>query len=452
MRPFPVLFAVLVLTASVAGTAGLPGLALASTESDDVSSTVDVAQNRTQTNVLTLAPSDIERTNFTHPTSNVSAALSLRDTRLSRQLNAERTDAKLAELETDAEKQAYIRRALTEVEIRMSELKQEEKTAFRRHSTGELSTTELATSLARIDTAARELSQNATQLADAGERIEGFSVQTRVDIITLELRTLQGPVRNAVARAIRAEQEPMRVYASTTPEGVVLTTMTDGTYVREVYDSSHRLSEADSQITLDEVKPLMEQSYPTLMQRVDFTRSDTVRGSDIFVTEVPYRRGGLTAYIDKTEPGSVFKEEQTLVLNRTPPTEPVNTTRVGLRLTVYPSYPGGPMLIRVTDAETGDPVRADVSLISAPQSNNRPVEVGVTNETGAVWALSPDDTFTVQAIKSGTQSVVDIRIDPVDPDTVHTGEGGTGNQSAVAPPGRVDVAPSRVDVPPSRHP
>lgn len=436
MRPFPVLLAVLVLVSSVAGTAGIPGLALASTQPDEISSTAEVAQNRTQTNVLTLAPSDVQRTNFTRSSSNASAALSLRDTRLSRQLNAERADAQLATLESDSEKQAYIRRALTEVEIRISELQQEEQEAFRRHSTGELSTTELVTTLARIDTAAGELSQNATQLAEAGERIDEFSVQTRVDIITLELRTLQGPVREDVAEAIRAENRPIRVYTSTTAEGVVLTTITDGTYVREVYDSSHRLTEANSQITLDDVKPLMEESYPVLMQRVDFTRSDTVRGSDIFVSEVPYHRGSLTAYIDKTDPGSVFKEEQTLILNRTPPTQPINETRVGLRLTVYPSYPGGPMLVRVTDVRTGDPVRADVSLIGTPQSSNRPVEIGPTNETGAIWAISPDEPFTVQAIKTGTQSVVDIRVDPVDPDVVHPNNG-TDNETAVASPARL---------------
>ena len=368
MRPLPVLFAVLLLTSSVAATAGVPGLAPASIQSGDVSSSVDAAQNRTLANVLTLAPGDIERTNFSQSGANASAALSLRDVRLSRQLNAQRTETRLADLESDTEKQAYIRRALTEVEIRMNELRQTEREAFRRHSTGEFSTTELVTELARVDTVSRQLAQNATRLADASEDIEGFSVQTRVDAIRLELRTLQGPVRAHAAAVIRGDSSPTRVYVHTTPEGVVLSTIQERTFVREVYDGARRLTGTNA-VTGEEIEPLMSERYPSLTQRGRIS-AQTAREGDIWVAVVPHRRGSLTAYIDKTDPGSIFREERSLVLNQTPPSESVNETRVGLRITVHPSYPGGPMLVAVEDAQTGDPVRADVSLITAPQSNS----------------------------------------------------------------------------------
>jgi hypothetical protein len=443
MRPRSVLLAALLLVSSVAGAASLPGLA-ASTPDVAVTSSVELAQNRTQTNVLTLTESNVQRTNFTQPGSNASAALAIRETRLSRQLNAERTEAKLAELDTDAERQAYIRRALTEVEIRTSELRQEERTAFREHSTGERSTTALASDLARIDTAAAQLSQNASRLAAAAEEIEGFTVQSRVGAVRLELRTLQGPVRGHVADVLRGGAEPSRIYVNTAADGVVLTSITDDTYVREVYDGSRRLTTSDSQITIEDIEPLMLDSYPVLMKRGGNLQATSVRESDIWLTKVPYRRGNLTAFIDKDVPGSVFKEEQTYRLNRTPPTEQLNSSRVGLQLSVYPSYPGGPMLVTVENARTGDPVRADVSLISPPRSNSEPVQVGTTNNSGALWVVSPKENFTVQAIKVGTQSVVDMRVEPVEPDPVsrenNSNSTAGGSASLAAPATSVDPA------------
>lgn len=451
MRPRAVLLAVLLLVSSVTGTAALPGLAASPTDADDVvtdgapddvSSTV-VAQNRTQTNVLTLTESDVRRTNFSQPGPNASAALAVRDTRLSRQLSSERTETRLAALETDAEKQAYIRRALTEVEIRTSELRQQERDAFVRHSTGGLSTTGLVVQLARIHTASEQLSQNATRLGRAAEEIDGFSVQTRIDAIQLELRTLRGPVRDHANGVLRGEAPPSRMYVETTTTGVSLSTIADDTYVREVYDGSRRVPTSNSQLTPEEVDALVRESYPSLWERWD-SQGGSARESDVWVSTIQYRRGNLDAFIDKDKPGSVFKEQRTLRLNRTPPTQRLNSSRVGLRLSVYPSHPGGPMLVTVENARTGEPVRADVSLITPPQSNSEPVQVGTTNSTGALWVVSPEENFTVQAIKVGTQSVVDMRVEPTEPRRVGeannstTGSGETASVSAslAGPPAR----------------
>ncbi|WP_139246558.1 DUF7096 domain-containing protein [Halogranum amylolyticum] len=432
MRPRAVLLAVLLLVSSVTGTAALPGLATSPTDADDVvdGSTDDVsstvaAQNRTQTNVLTLVESDVRRTNFSQPGPNASAALAVRDTRLSRQFASERTETRLAALETDAEKQAYIRRALTEVEIRTSELRQEERDAFVRHSTGGLSTTGLVVQLARIHTASEQLSQNATRLGRAAEEIDGFNVQTRIDAIQLELRTLRGPVRDHANGVLRGEVPPSRLYVETTTTGVSLSTIADDTYVREVYDGSRRVPTSNSQLTPEEVDALVRESYPSLWERWD-SQGGSARESDVWVSTIQYRRGDLTAFIDKDKPGSVFKEQRTLRLNRTPPTQRLNSSRVGLRLSVHPSYPGGPMLVTVESARTGEPVRADVSLITPPQSNTEPVQVGTTNSTGALWVVSPEENFTVQAIEVGTQSVVDIRVEPSEPRRV----GETNNSTA----------------------
>ncbi|WP_049893681.1 DUF7096 domain-containing protein [Halogranum rubrum] len=438
MRPRSVLFAVFLLVSSGVGAASLPGLAASSPDSDALSSTADIAQNRTQTNVLTLTQSSVQRTNFTQSSANASAALTIRDTRISRQLNTKRTETTLDSVDVESERQAYIRRALTEVEIRTSELRQEEREAFRRHSTGELSTTGLTVQLARIDTASEQLAQNVTRLNDAAEDIEGFSVQTRVDAIQLELQTLRGPMRDHTAEAVRGEIPPSRVYASTTADGVVLTTISDDTYVREVYDGSRRVPTSNAQLTPEEIDTLVRQSYPTLWERWG-SSGGSARESDVWITEIPYRRGKLTAFIDKDTPGRVFKEAQTLRLNRTPPTAQLNATRVGLRLTVHPSYPGGPMLIKVENARTGDPVRADVSIISPPQSNTDPVPIGTTNSSGALWAVSPQENFTVQAIKVDTQSVVDMRVQPVEPNRVGAPNGSSSSNGST---GSADVTES----------
>lgn len=424
-----------VLLSSVAGAVSLPGLAASPSSVDatalstvDGVSTVDVAKNRTQPKVLTLTESTPQRTNFTQPGANLSAALEIRDTRLSRQLSTGRTEQALAALETDAERQAYVRRALTEVEIRTSELQQEQRAAFSRHSTGQLSSAGLAIQLARIDTAAEQLSANASRLGEATESIDGFSVQTRIDAIQLELQTLQGPMREHTGDAVRGAVDPTRIYISTTADGVSFSTITGDTYVREVYDGSQRIPPSNSQLTPSESDALIKQSYPAyrVYQQV------SVRESDIWLSTMPSRRTNLTAFLDKDSPGRVFKEDRTTFLNRTPPTVPTNTTRARLRLTVYPSYPGGPMLVTVENSLTGEPVRADVSLITPPQSNTEPVKVGTTNSTGALWTVSPKKNFTVQANKIGTQSFVDIRIAPIEPNRVGSSNNATGDGSRSA--------------------
>lgn len=431
MRSLSVLFAALLLVSSATGAVGLPGFDEFSAPEDDVSSTPAVAQNRTATNVLTLASGTSNRTNFTTPTPNASAALSIRGTRLDRQLNTERTEVKLATLGSDSKRQAYIRRALTEVEIRTSELRAEEQEAFRLHSAGRLSTRALVIRLARIDTAAERLSENATRLGRAATEVEGLHVQTRVGALRLELRTLQGPVREHVGAVLRGDASPTRLFTTTTSDGIVLTTIIGGTYVREVYDGSRRTVTSNQKITIEEVRSLMNDRYPLLMSRGQFS-SSSFRDSNTFVTNVPYRRGHLTAFVDKNEPGRVFKEEQRLRLNRTPTTEPANRSRVGLRISVYPSYPGGPMLVTVRSTRTNAPIRADVSLISPPQSNTDPVYVGSTNRTGALWTLTPRENFTVQAIKVGTQSVVDVRVRPLEPERVYDDTNATASSNSLA--------------------
>ncbi|WP_143423152.1 DUF7096 domain-containing protein [Halegenticoccus soli] len=474
MRLLPVLVVGLLLASSAAGAALSPDggagsgygaesvqvhrLGPSATTGAEVETVSGSASSDNMTSVLTLDAGAVERTNFSRPNANLSAALSLREDRLNNRFGALRTRTELNATADEQRRKAIIQRAMTEVEIRADELRAAEQEALRRHGAGQLSTADLLVTLARIDATAEQLSANATMLKAEAEDIAEFDVDRRADIVRIELRALQGPIRDRVGDVLRGDGPPTRIYVETGDDALVLSTIVDGEYVREAYDRTRRPQDAQRRIDIAELEDVMERHYPDLMRRGSFSTSSTQsQASDVFVGEVSYRRGQLTAFVHRGNDGTVFKEEQRIALNRTPPVRPLNRTRANLDLTVYPSYPGGPMKVQLNESRTGDPVSTGISVYR-PNRRSVPDSVGRTDADGTLWMISPRGNFSVQAIRD--PSVVSVQVVPLEPNrVVNETENGTENGTdagdslrvePVAPPASIAHPPPAPVAPPRR--
>ncbi len=403
-----------------------PVLAATSNSSSHPTASNDSGQQLT--NVLTLSPKTVKQTNTTVSTSNMSATLSLGTDRVGRQLAIESKRAQLNQIHDPQKKRAAIKRSVVEVSIATDNLKSREKEAFKLHNEGRLSTKGLLVRLARIDATAKRLSANATMLGQEASNFDDFSqTQNRIGVIRTQLRTLRGPVRHHVARVIAGDAPPTRIYVSTANDGVLLSTIINGTYVREVYDGSRRTTNSDSKIPISQLQAIIQKDYPTLWSRGSggFSSSDQVQASYIFVAELTYGRGNLTAFVDRRGNGNVFEETQSRSLDRAPPTKPMTDTEANLKLTVSPSYPGGPMLVSLENARTGAPVQANVTFTTG---GSRTHLIGRTNVNGQLWTVMPNGSVTVRAIHRNIH-VVSVRAKPVATPTVGSD---SGNNSTAA--------------------
>ncbi|MFC6726520.1 hypothetical protein ACFQE1_19560, partial [Halobium palmae] len=236
--------------------------------------------------------------------------------------------------------------------------------------------------------------------------------------LKLELQTLRGPVRDRVAATLRGDAPPTRVYVQTADRGVVLSSIVGGEYVREVYDGTRRATNRENKIPVDRVSEVLQRSYPIVYQRSNgrlSTLQNQVREGSMFAAQMRFRDGSLVAYIDRGN-AKVFREEQHLRLNRSPPTTPRVVTQSNLELTVYPSYPGGPTMVEVVDARTGDPVSGAKVTLTSLSGGGRTNLVGQTGRQGRLWAVMPNETVRVNVIHPDRNTkIAAVRVSPVDP-------------------------------------
>jgi hypothetical protein len=254
-------------------------------------------------------------------------------------------------------------------------------------------------------------------------------VNSELGVLRLELQTLRGPVRERVGETVRGDAPPTRVYVQTADDGVVLSAVVDDEYVREVYDGSRRDGSSGSRIAVDRIGDILQDSYPIIYDRANgmfSTLQDQRQASPTFGTQMRYANGEVVAYIDRGS-AQVFREVQSVQLNQSPPTDPRRVTQSNLELNVYPSYEGGPMLVEVVDARSGDPVRADVTFTTGDGETRL---IGTADDDGRLWAVMPNESVRVRAIHPDrSYEIASVMVSPADPRRVGA------DDDTVTPPG-----------------
>lgn len=303
--------------------------------------------------------------------------------------------------EESEERQRRIRASLRDVEQEADALRERRQAAIQAYNRDEISTEEFLVELATVGARAEAyevrvatLQQSARETDDWTEQEES-RVKSRIESVRYQLRALGGPVSDRAAAAIRGTAPTTRVFVTTGPQGYELSTITNGTYVREAFRGAVRENNRSASLTPSTAADVVGQSYPIISKHGG--DPGVIGSGTTYVVTVPRNGSTLTAFVD-SESERVFKEYQRIPLEEFHDGSTETNVKSGLRLTVNRSYPGGPVRVSVTDAETGEP--ADTTITIA-QNGGQGVVVGRTGDDGVLWTLSPRGGYTVFASREG---------------------------------------------------
>jgi hypothetical protein len=296
--------------------------------------------------------------------------------------------------ETESERSRRIIQASSTVEAEIITLRDRQQGAIRAFNDGELSPEAFVVELATIAAKAEALERRMIGLTDEAEDIDGFSLSRPAEI-RYELRAFGGPVRERAVAAIRGTDNSTHFFVTTGPEGYELATVDDGVYLREAFRGAVRSGDSTATIGPTEAINVTRESYPNITRGVN--PSASVAGTTNIVTVSGDNRS-LTAFVDS---GSerVFKSYQRFGLGQYRSTSVASNTINGINVTAHRTYPGGPLRINVTDAESGEPVDLAITL---SQGQAERTAVGRTGPDGTLWTVSPRGSYTVLAVGDET--------------------------------------------------
>ena len=453
MKALPVLFALLLALAPIGAAAFLPSAfdgPVGDTPGGDVGvgtgpgagpprANADVLSNRS-VHVLALRRGSLARSQVELQSPDIGPALTFdRDaarTRLGTLTMVERIQS----VETTDQRQRLILDALNGIEQEIITLRTAQQRAISQYADGSTSTRAFALQLADIDARARALEHRRSRLAELASETESIgSTSRRFSSLERELETFTGPVRHRVGNVVAGQNESTRVFVAAAPDGLVLSTIVNGTYVREAYRGDLRNLDADQEIDPETALNVTSSQYPTVWA-TKVNSTEVVGAGGLYRVSVPYRYGTLTTFLDG-ENEQIFKEYQARSLSSFPPEDTVTRSRDGLRMTINRSYAGGPVRISLADAQTNAPVNANVTI--GPQSGGNSDFVGYTGSDGVLWALSPAEQYTVFAIRGN--SVVAVDTGPVSPPRVYPTNNSTANNSTSAGPTTQQLTLARSD-------
>lgn len=409
MRALPVAVALIALTSVVAGAAVGPastadsrGTAAVAPDGSGVPAVA--AESNESIGVLALQPNQPNRTDIHRESVSLGPGVELASRETSYRLSSYAATERIESIEDPTDRQRRILNELNAIEQRSIGLKNEQRRIAAAYTRGAVGARELLIALARLDSEARSLERRRDQIAELAKETPDFSVDSgRLDALERDLETYTGPVRRHAAAVLRGRAPATRFYVSTTPDGVVLSTIVDDEYVRESYRGDLR-DLSGPRLSPEEALNVTERAYPGVW---DSRRDTEVVGSgQSYAVRITYGRGELSAFVASGS-RKVFKAFQRRPLSTMESAAAVTDRRDGLELTVNRSYPGGPMRIRLTGARSDDPVDANVTV---GLEGSESTLVGRTGGNGELWTLTPGDRFTVTAIRGN--SVVFVTIDP----------------------------------------
>jgi len=362
-----------------------------------------------QTRVLVVPDSAVQRTTIDGARLNLGPAAEFNGNVTAVEVETAAVVEYVRAAEDDSERSRRIIEASSNVETEIITLRDRQQEAIAAFNDGELTSEEFVVELATIAAKADALERRMGRLTDLAEDVDGFSL-SRPTEIQYELRTFGGPVRERAIDAIRGTDGPTQFFLTTGPEGYELATVDDGSYYREAYRGAEFSGNTDATMGPDQAVDVVEASYPELFRLGD--PSATTSGTTNIVT-VSAENRSLTAFVDSGEE-AVYKEYQRFGLEKYESNAVASNTINGINVTVNRTYPGGPLRISVTDAESGEPIDLAITL---SQGQAERTAVGRTGEDGTLWTISPRGSYTVLAVGDETTAAY-VETSSTDPPTL----------------------------------
>jgi hypothetical protein len=302
--------------------------------------------------------------------------------------------------ETSVERQRRILAAINRVERDEVTLNSRQTEAFSAHAAGNLSDRELLDELVRIAATAREYDERLDELDALAEETDGFSSPTRLDELQVALQVYGGPVRDYALSTARGATPATDVYVESSNRSIVLATVVDGEYVREVFRVD-RWDRGGGSIGNDEAINATSAAYP---ETASLREPDAFGAGSVQRITIPHDFGLLRTFVSGgTE--QVFVEHQRIALGAFPDTEPVSVNGDGFNVTVDRSYAGGPVTVTVRNEETGEPV-SDVTVTKSVGDGDSQA-IGTTDADGVVRTLSPAESYRVTVVDEPRAVFVD---------------------------------------------
>ena len=377
--------AVLLLVGLVLATIGAPVAAFGGqvdATADDKLQLQPVTTAPNTTRSLSLAA--VERSDRGRATVSVTNALQAETGAVEATLDERAVETRLQTAGIDD--RAALRAAVNRTEARVDALATRERTARDRYRSGEIGTAAYLSALGAVNQEARALDGHL-------ERLEEFAephpdLQDRVT--GLQTRTVRyvGPIADGVGTAVVGGEPTGRIHVAVDGSGLVLSTLQDGTFTREVMRTDAR-DAAVGGVDLDAAQERIADLYPWAWANKGDVSINTV-GEDVFRFQLSHGHGELESLLD-TSAGAVYREVQTKSLSNLPVSTGPTTTERNRTLAVSEPRPGWPVQLQVVNA-TGAPVEATVSVDGERLDGTA---------TGPVWYLSPAEPFNVTAEADG---------------------------------------------------
>ena len=391
---------ILALLLAVAGPAAAIPSSSPSVQSSVTMATADnqVYEPANTSAMLTLGEDADETRAFVRPSLDVGTSLAIGRDGMARHIDRRTFEVQFAQLESKGDKRDIIFKYATQLQSRTETLEAREMNARRGVQNGSVSAVEYVQTIARINEESKRLQKELGLIKSYTDRVQ-FPLNDYLGSLEKRLISLEGPVRNEAVGMITGDSTSANMYVEVAEHGIILSTIDNGVYTREVYRTDLRKVSTDGRLTSDRAELVMNQTYPWAFEQRNL---DRWRGGDIkgyHTYELGYPHGRIFAYID-TNSKSVFKAAQWKYLTlagaqqnegtATMPVGPGDTANEsGLILTVNRSYAGGPMYVALQDNETGEFVEGTVAIDNET--------VGKTTTDGGLWTLSPAGSFNVTA-------------------------------------------------------
>jgi len=329
---------------------------------------------------------------------NLAQSLSTADGRMRTNFRVRTFEARLSAADSAQARASVADEVLIDIGERTAALKRAEQEAVRSFANGSITETRLLRTLAQVDARAELLDDAVSEHRRLSATITGYSASDRRQEVAVELAVLQTPVRGELRESFSGSGDgSLRpTQASASQGGVVIETVGDGNYYREAVRFDNQDGNATDTFDGNAASVLgyVEDLYGWAAEN----KRGEVRLAGIYDgrwrVSIPHQQGSLTTYIDGST-RSVFREVQTLQIDRLPYSDTVRTSGDEIDVTINQTPHDGPVQIRVTDG-AGQPVSASVAINDEP--------IGRTGDDGTLWTVERRSYYLV-TVSTGSESV-----------------------------------------------
>lgn len=298
---------------------------------------------------------------------------------------------------TDEDRFEILRSELDSLRSRLDGLYDEEQTVLAEYRTGELSAKDYLLRTTFLDARVTQYMETLSVIEAEGERIQAAAIGRDVEELRTMATVIGGPIQQRVGRAYRGEIGPASVRVDAGSGGYVVVTIVGDAVVRQSHRYDRRAPPDDP---TNDLRSALDQVYAQYPDETSQVGSISVGGQQptgvFYVTITTSSDVTLTSYVDNRNL-TVFKEVYRQPLEQLSVDPGPGLEQNGLRLQVNPSPTAGLIRVETTDAESGEPLDADLSVSGSP--------VGSTGPDGVAWVADPPGPTNVTASVGTNQSV-----------------------------------------------